>query len=420
VSFRRRLGVPAAILGLVLLSGAVVAHGLAQSAASKKQSSGPAGAPAFQRIAKEAAQARDANRINDAVGLYQHALKLNPRWDEGWWYLGTLYYDSDRYAEGVKAFRNLVEISPHYGSAWALLGLCEFEMKDYKNSFIHLQKGRVEGLGDNKDLIHVTRYHQAVVEILNGNFEDANSLLSSLVTENVLSNDVKLALGLALLHVPLLPNQIDPSKDALISAAGNIGELEALNDFDEAKKAFERLIHDYPTTPFVHYSYGAMLAELSQYQEAEQQLLEEIKINRNSSMPYMQLAYVYIRVNQFNDALPTARQAVQLVPESFAAHYLLGRTLLGLGQVNESIKELTIAKRLGPYSPEVRYNLARALARAKRTREAAQEQAEFARLDALVERARQKSQPQSYRESGERGDLAPRQGQAPSGAALPQ
>jgi predicted Zn-dependent protease len=404
-----------------MLSGWLVADGLAQSATSKKPpgSSSLAGSPAFQRVAKEAGQARDANRINDAVGLYQQALKLNPRWDEGWWYLGTLYYDSDRYLEGAKAFHNLVEISPHYGSAWALLGLCEFEMKDYKNSFIHLQRGRVEGLGENHDLIHVTRYHQALVEILNGTFEDATSLLSSLVTENVLSNDVKLALGLALLHVPLLPNQIDPSKDALVSAAGNIGELEALNDFDEAKKAFERLIHDYPTTPFVHYAYGAMLAELSQYKESEQQLLEEIKINRDSSMPYMQLTYVYIRVNQFNDALLVGRQAVQLAPESFASHYLLGRTLLGLGQVNESIRELTIAKRLGPYSPEVRYNLARALARAKRTREAAQEQAEFERLDAIVQRAQQKSQPQSYRESGERGDVAPRQGQAPAASGPP-
>ena len=422
------LRISTAMFCVMLLSGVAAADGSAPSAVGQKssatgkksQAANPANSPAFQRISKEAAEARGANRLNDAVNLYQQALKLNPHWDEGWWYLGTLYYDSDRYTDGAKAFRNLVEISPHYGAAWALLGLCEFELKDYKNSFVHLQRSRVEGLGDNQDLVHVTRYHQALVEILKGDFEDANSLLSSLVTANILSNDVKLALGLALLHVPLLPSQVDPSKDALISAAGNIGELEALNDFDAAKKAFEKLIQDYPTTPFVHYSYGAMLAELSQYKESEQQLLEEIKLNPDSSMPYMQLTYVYIRVNQFNDALPMARQAVQLVPDSFAAHYLLGRTLLGLGQIIESIKELTIAKRLGPYSPEVRYNLARALARAKRTREAAEEQAEFERLDALVQRAQRKSQPQSYRESGERGDLAPHPGQAPSAAGPPQ
>ena len=137
-------------------------------------------------------------------------------------------------------------------------------------------------------------------------------------------------------------------------------------------------------------------------------------------MPYMQLAYVYIRLSRFNDALPLARKAVQLVPQSFAAHYLLGRALLETGQVPESIQELTIAKRLGPHSPEVRYSLARALARAKRTREAAQEQAEFARLSALVERAQKKSPPESYRNSSERGEVAPQQLQQPPVAARDQ
>ena len=98
----------------------------------------------------------------------------------------------------------------------------------------------------------------------------------------------------------------------------------------------------------------------------------------------------------------------------------LGRALLETGQVPESIQELTIAKRLGPHSPEVRYSLARALARAKRTREAAQEQAEFARLSALVERAQKKSPPESYRNSSERGEVAPQQLQQPPVAARDQ
>jgi predicted Zn-dependent protease len=404
------------------VTGLLVCCGATGSTASQKppQSSQSRASPEFQRIANQAAQAREGNRAQQAVELYRKALKLDPRWNEGWWYLGTLYYDGSLYPAGVGAFHNLATLSPEYGPGWAMLGLCEFETGDYKNSFIHLQMGRVKGLGDNRDLIHVVRYHQALIDILGGNFEDANRLLSSLVTENVLSNDVKLAMGLDLLHVALLPSQVDPSKDALVSAAGNIGELEALNDFDEAKKDFEQLARDYPSTPFVHYSYGEMLAELSQYQEAEQELLEEIKINPDSSMPYMQLAYVYIRLSRFNDALPLARKAVQLVPQSFAAHYLVGRALLETGQVSESIQELTAAKRLGPHSPEVRYSLARALARAKRTREAAQEQAEFERLNALVERAQKKSPPESYRNSSERGEVAPQQLQQPSVAGQPQ
>lgn len=404
-----------AFVHLSLLVGLLVGGEAARLSGNQKppRASQSGGSPEFKRIADAAAKARDANRNEDAMGLYQKALKLNPRWGEGWWYLGTLYYEGDRYPECVTAFHNLAGLDAEYGAAWGMLGLCEFETRDYKESFIHLQKGRMKGLGDNRDFTHVVRYHLALVEMLGGSFEDAKSLLSSLVMENVLSNDVKLAMGLALLHVPLLPSQVDPSKDALVSAAGNIGELEALGDFDEAKKAFGKLIQDYPSTPFVHYSYGAMLAALSQYQEAEEELRGEIKVNPDSSMPYMQLAYVYIRLDQYQDALPLAQKAVQLAPGSFAAHFLLGRALLGGGEVNESIRELTVAKRLGPYSPEVRYNLARALTRAKRTREATQEQAEFERLNSLVQQAQKKSPAQSYRNSNERGEMAPREVQQP-------
>lgn len=410
-----------AVIPILILSNLLACNSRAQSAGVQRPPapSKSGGSPEFQRIARQATEAREANRSDEASGLYAKALKLNPRWNEGWWYLGTLYYDGDRYSEGAKAFHNLVELSPAYGPGLAMLGLCEFEMHDYKNSFLHLQLGRVKGLGDNRDLVHVTRYHQALIEILGGNFEDATTLLSSLVTENVLSNQVKLAMGLALLHVPLLPDKVDPSKDALVSAAGNVAELEALSDFDAARKEFDRLIQDNPTTPFLHYAYGAMLAELSEYKPAEQELLAEIKINPDSSMPYMQLAYVYIRLSRFDDALPLARRAVALVPQSFAAHYLLGRALLETGQLYPSIEELSIAKRLGPFSPEVRYNLARALARAKRPRQAAEEQAEFERLNAMVEKAKQKAPPQSYRESSDRGDTAPHQVQTQTPSAVP-
>jgi tetratricopeptide (TPR) repeat protein len=366
----------------------------------------------FKKLAARATEARDQNRLQEAAGLYEKALRLNPRWEEGWWYLGTVDYDADIYGDGVKAFRNLVELDPKYGPAWAFLGLCEFETHDYGNAFIHLEMAKSKGLGNNAELWNVVEYHLALLDILHSEFEASNKLLSDLVQHNVLSPDVEMAFGLTLLRVPLLPDQIDPEKHALISEAGKIGELVALKDFDEADKSFQQLVRDYPTTPFIHYAYGYMLANLAQYREAEREFQEEIKVNGESAMPYVQLAYVYIRGERFKEALPLARKAVQMTPHFFVAHYLLGRALFGLGQVYESITELSIAKRLEPFSPEVRYNLAQALARAKRPRDAAREQAEFQRLTTAL-RAKDLSGADSYRESNERGELEPHQVQAP-------
>jgi tetratricopeptide (TPR) repeat protein len=405
---RRRAAIRWCVLaGLSLALSVLPALGAPQEKAPPERKEAENSAQ-FKDLAKRATEARNQNHLDQAVDFYQKALKLNPHWEEGWWYLGTIDYDSNHYTDGVTAFRNLVELDPAYGQAWALLGLCEFETHDYKNALIHLETARGKGIGNNDDLVNVVRYHQALLDILSHNFETANSLLSSLVQRNIFSNDVKVALGLALLRVPLLPSEVNPEKDALVSAAGKIGEFIALNDFDEAQKGFQQLIHDYPGTPFVHYAYGTMLTELSQYDKAEKELLEEIKITPGSSMPYMQLAYVYVRLNRYKDALPLAQKAVQIAPESFGAHYLLGRALLGTDKVNDAIQQLTIAKRLGPYSPEVRYNLALALARAKRPREAAAEQAAFQRLSALVQKAQKQSEiNNSYRNSSERGEIGP-------------
>jgi predicted Zn-dependent protease len=408
-------------MGAFILGGILLICGLPVAMAQTKpplHQPIPAGASAeFKQVAKQATEAREANQLDRAVVLYREALKLNPRWDEGWWYLGTIYYDRNQYSRGVVAFRNLVELDANYGQGWALLGLCEFETHDYKNSLIHLQMGMAKGLGGVAALINATKYHEALIENMRGGFEEARATLSTLVANGVLSDVVKFALGMALLRVPLLPNQVDPSKDALINQAGEVGELIALEDYDQAGAAFQKLVKDYPTTPFVHYAYGSMLAQLARYDEAEKQFSDEIKINPGSAMAYMQLAFVDLRLSRDKEALPLSQKAVQIAPDSFVAHYLFGRSLLGTGQVQEAIKELEVARKLDPFSPEVRYSLAQALARGKRPNAAARQRAEFVRLNTLLQKSKAQlgSAGQSYRMSNSRGELSPHSVQGPAG-----
>jgi predicted Zn-dependent protease len=363
----------------------------AESAPSKKANpaaKSDADSPEFQRLAARAKEAREQNRLPEAGEFYTKALKLNPRWQEGWWYLGTLEYDANNYSDGVKAFRNLVELDRANVPGLALLGLCEFETHDYGNAFVHLQTAKLKNRLLTDEIWHVVEYHLALLEILHGEFEAANKQLADLVTHNVLSQDVEMALGLTLLRVPLLPDQIDPEKDALLAEAGRTGELMALEDYNEADKSFQQLARDFPTTPFVHLAYASMLAGLSEFEKAEEQLHEELKVNPDSAIPYVLLARVDVHLNRFQDALPLAQRAVKLAPRSYAPHYLLGRALLATNKAPEAVDELFIAKRLAPQDPEIRYNLALALAKTKRPKEAAAEQAEFQRLTALAQSKR--------------------------------
>ena len=58
----------------------------------------------FRQIAQQADSARSADRLNVAIGLYRQGVRLHPAWDEGWWWLGNLFYDEDRFPEAQASF----------------------------------------------------------------------------------------------------------------------------------------------------------------------------------------------------------------------------------------------------------------------------------------------------------------------------
>lgn len=349
---------------------------------------GTADSAEFKKLAARATEARHQNRLQEAVGLYQKALRLNPRWKEGWWYLGTLYYDDDQYPRGLDAFKNLVELDRDLGTGWSMLGLCEFETGDYPNSFLHLNRGIQKGLPNDLNIIWVIHYHIALLDIMRSDFDAGYDLLRGLVFQGNRSSQVRFAMGLALLRVPLLPSQVDPTKDAVIDKAGEAGELMALEHYNEAEPVFQQLIQEYPTTPFTHYAYGAMLSKFAQPEKAAEQFKEEIKVNPDSAWPYIQLAYAYLNLKQYQDALTYSRKAHELVPDLFIPRYLSGRVLLGLNQVHDAVDELEAAKDLAPSVAEIRYNLAIALARDNQPKAAAVEREAFQRLEAVIQQKR--------------------------------
>src|ERR1700728_1513126 len=115
---------------------------------------------AFEDLAARAAAAREANDIPQAVQLYRQSVDLNPKWEEGWWFLGSMLYDSDRYAEGREALAHVVALDPKAAPAWALLGLCEFETGGYARSLDHIRRGLASG-SPAPQMEEVLRYHEA-------------------------------------------------------------------------------------------------------------------------------------------------------------------------------------------------------------------------------------------------------------------
>jgi tetratricopeptide (TPR) repeat protein len=371
----------------------------------------------FEELSRRAAEAQTAGQTDLAIQNYLQALQRRSDWDDGRWNLAMLCYSAAKYPEAISALKSWVARKPNFGTAWAVMGLSEFEIKDYGNALIHLQRGEELGLGGSAESVRFAKYHLGVLLVRDGQFENATRILAPAAGSGALAKQIEFALGMALLRMPFLPEQIEASKNSLVQTAGEIAALLQESKYDQAFPKFQTLLKEYPSAPFLHYAYGTAFAALSQYDEAEIQFRQELKISPASELPYIRLASLELKKHQPAEALPFAQSAVKLSPSSGEAHYLLGRAALELGQEEMAVRELEMASKLVPGSPEVHFNLAKAYAKAKLAEKAERERAIFARLNVLAEQQRSHSGNQAYSGSHSAEGLAPARAEAEKATA---
>src|SRR5690349_15780186 len=173
----------------------------------------------FDDLAAQASAARERRDAQGAIHYYSEAVRLRPQWEEGWWYLGSLLYDADRYADAIPPFHRVTELDPDVANAWAFVGLCEFELGRKKEALEHLQRAETLGFGDDEQLRKVALYHIALLLNSVGEFDKANNAIVKAFSSGNVPDQIRFAMGLAMLRIPLLPSELDPSKDAVVRAA---------------------------------------------------------------------------------------------------------------------------------------------------------------------------------------------------------
>jgi len=374
---------------VLLCSAAVAAQSTRKGQPKQRTPQTQAAAEAqFEQFVKLADEARLAERFDDAIALYGKALNIKPKWPDGWWYVGAIFYQKDLYPQARDAFQNLVALDPQRGPAWAMLGLCLFQTGEYERAATSLQRGRSLGVNDTSELAGVVGYHIALLFIRFEYFENAFDMLAELLRAGNASPKVVEAFGLTMLRMPYLPKEIPPAQREKILIAGQAGLNMAARRQEQARAAFDTLLAQYPNDPNVHYGFGVFM--LSQDADiALREFQRELEISPLHYPSMVQMAFEYLKRDQYNDALPLAEKAVQLAPKLYAARNVLGRVLLELGQVDRSIKELEEGVKLAPSSPEMHFALARAYTRAGRKEDAARERETFKKLQDEYNQKRQ-------------------------------
>ncbi len=386
------------VIAFVLLSAAAASPSLAQTATAPTQSKPPAKTgtapvkkapvvPAAFTAAKDAGdKALKENRLDDALTEYYKALKIKPDWTEGWWHLGLISYDAQRYEPARDALRRVVTLSPNDARSWGIMGLCEFQLKDYDAALEHLQRARQLGVrGD--ELAPVFRYHSAILLTRLGLFEQAQMVLNEFAVEGTDSPNVILAFGIATLRLPMLPTDLPGERRDAVMLAGRAQYFSASRLLPAATGAFEQLVARYPDLSNVHYAFGSFLLG-EEPDRGVQELQKELQVTPNHSSAMLALAFEYIKRSDYPTAKTWAEKAVAADPMDFAARKALGQVLLETGDTDGAVRELEAGVKMAPTSPVMHFQLAKAYQKAGRTADAEHERAEFTRLDRAVRAAR--------------------------------
>ena len=338
----------------------------------------------FDQVLQQASAAREANRLDEAIRLYRQAARLKPAASEAWWYLGTLLYEKDDFRGAAPAFEKLTALEPRGGAGWALLGLCEFGIGAYDKSLVHLHRGRMLGIADNKELERVARYHQAILSNRAGQFELAMALLTEFARQGSEQPELIEATGIAALRLALLPADLPEEKKDIVLLAGKAAYAGNARRMADARRHTEALLAKYPEHANVHYLMAVLLLQ-EHDDRAFAEFDKELAISPDHVPARLQIAIEYLQRGQPDKALPRAAEAAKLAPDNFAARTVHGRALLESGDFAGAAGELESAVKLAPDSPEAHFALANAYSRAGRKADAQRERELFQRLQKMRE-----------------------------------
>src|SRR6266566_4931502 len=293
----------------------------------------------LQDIARQAEQAQASDHLPDAINLYQKGLHLDPRWNGGWWSLGSILYDQDRFPEAQAAFGRFVTLSPNPGPGYAFLALCEYETHDYDQALHHFRSWASKGWTGTAQLIDVGVFHFALLLTREGSFIPALYMLSAEVQKNYSGPALIEAMGLASLRMQNIPEDYPAERREAVWLAGRAAFHAAVHpaDFARANEYASRLAAHYDQTPNVHYFLGTLRKLQSEDEGAAKEYERELQISPMNAAAMVELARLAMDDNRQNEAEALAKNASELDPKNPETHSVYGEVLLKAGSAEDGV-----------------------------------------------------------------------------------
>lgn len=316
--------------------------------------------PDFERVSAAAAAAQQQHDIPRAIALYKQAVELNPKWPDGWWFLGVLQYGTNDYGPARDALTHFIELAPDAGPAFAIRGLCEFETADYGPSLTDIQRALAKGAANQARNTGILRYHEVLLLSHANRFEEALAA-SAEFAKGEAAPEIVQAVGMAGLRVSLLPQEVPPDdpRRSLYMAAGTAALAYMAGDATRSQQGFEDLFQQFPDAANAHYLYGYLLFGKAP-EQAIGEFKKELALAPSNASAEAMLGWAYLIEQNFQEAQSHGAKAVTLSPGMTAAQLVLGRSLVETGDLKGGVEHLRQALSFDPGNLETHLALVRA------------------------------------------------------------
>jgi predicted Zn-dependent protease len=378
---RRRL---AALLGLLCCAALTPGDAPAQEAARAETSDSPRiPGVSFEELSRRAQEEWDAgpSHAETALRFFRAGVDLNPQWADGWWHIGLIDFNLDRFAEAREALARLVALVPDSGPGWSLLGVCDHRLGHYDLALSELVSGRRLGVSPSDSLGQESARSLALLLVRGGHSAAAGKELARLLGANRDDPELILACGLYGLQMKLLPGEIPDTEKDLVQRVGRATAASLAWRSDEARALLDDALARYPKARGVHFLYGRVLL-MDASPGAGEWFRREAALFPDHADALVEVALDALEHDRAADAVAPARTAVRLAPEAVWSHYALGRALVATGATSDGVAELERANAIKASEPDVLLALAQAYARAGRTREVERVRAELQNVSA--------------------------------------
>lgn len=368
----------AAVVALVSACGLGGSEARAQDERTEPPDSPRMPGVTFEDLSRRAQEEWDAgpSRAETALRFYRAGVELNPLWTDGWWHVGLIHVNLNRFAEARRALTRVLALAPESGPAWSLLGVCDYRLGDYDGALSELVHGRRLGVTESDSLGEEAARALALLLVRGGQFGSAAEELARLLKRSPDDPELVTACGLCGLQMKRLPSEVPDAERDLVERTGRATAAALAWRSDEAKALFDEVLARYPGARGVRFVYGRFLA-MDASPGAGALFREEAALFPDHAEALTEVALDALEHGDASEAVAPAREAVRLAPEAFWGRYALGRALVATGATAEGIAELERARAIKPRAPDVLLALAQAYARAGLAREVERVKAEL-------------------------------------------